>query len=101
MAYPVLWSLAVEEHFYLLWPAAVHRPSNRRLLITAATIIVVAPLLRSLYYLHAIRSGYIALGFDHYTWNAADGLACGTILAMIVRASKFDRRRYLFVLWRS
>jgi peptidoglycan/LPS O-acetylase OafA/YrhL len=98
MAYPVLWSLAVEEHFYLIWPAAVHRLSDRRLLLTSATIVVVAPLLRFLYYLHGIRSGYIALGFDHYTWNAADGLACGAILAMIVRASKFDRRRHLFVL---
>ena len=39
MAYPVLWSLVVEEHFYLVWPAADHRLSNRRLLITAATII--------------------------------------------------------------
>ena len=55
-------------------------------------------LLRFLYYLHAIRSGYIGLGFDHYTWNAGEGLACGAILAIIARGSKFDRRRYLFAL---
>src|ERR1035438_4854467 len=28
--YTVLWSLAVEEHFYLLWPAAVRVLSRQR-----------------------------------------------------------------------
>ncbi len=29
LQYPVLWSLAVEEHFYMLWPAIVRKFSSR------------------------------------------------------------------------
>src|SRR5271167_323369 len=45
--YSPLWSLAVEEHFYLIWPAAV-RMLTRRGLVTAAVLICVCePILRA------------------------------------------------------
>ncbi|HXP84767.1 MAG TPA: acyltransferase [Bryobacteraceae bacterium] len=44
----VLWSLAVEEHFYLLWPGLVRLMSRRTLAIVAAAIVLGTPVLRGL-----------------------------------------------------
>jgi peptidoglycan/LPS O-acetylase OafA/YrhL len=41
-----LWSLAIEEQFYLLWPLLVLGLSRRRLVWLAWTVVVLAPLLR-------------------------------------------------------
>jgi peptidoglycan/LPS O-acetylase OafA/YrhL len=46
IAYPVLWSLAVEEHFYLLWPWVVRKLSMRSLAACCLAIIALSPLLR-------------------------------------------------------
>ena len=43
----VLWSLAVEEQFYLFWPVAVLLLSERKLLWIAATVVLAGPLLRA------------------------------------------------------
>jgi len=41
-----LWSLAVEEQFYLVWPLAVYYLSRKSLLKCAAGIVLLAPVLR-------------------------------------------------------
>ena len=76
--YGVLWSLAVEEHFYLFWPAVVRVLSRRRVLNCAFAIAAICLLL---------RIAYCALGFASgpYTWLSADGLAFGAALAAIAR----------------
>jgi peptidoglycan/LPS O-acetylase OafA/YrhL len=83
VAYPVLWSLAVEEHFYLVWPAMVRRISLNGLLIVCSGVVLASPLLR-------FASFHYANGFEFndYTWNSADGLACGAILAAFVRKTE-------------
>ena len=42
----ILWSLAVEEQFYLFWPFAVYFLSEQALAWTAGAIVLIAPLLR-------------------------------------------------------
>jgi peptidoglycan/LPS O-acetylase OafA/YrhL len=76
--YGVLWSLAVEEHFYLLWPAAVRNLSRQRVIICAVLTAGSCLLLRSLYWAFHYSGG-------GYTWLCADGLAMGAILAAVVR----------------
>ena len=87
--YTVLWSLAVEEHFYLLWPAVVKRLPRRSLPFVAVAVIVLCPLLRAFYY----RRGY-EYGAG-YTWLVADGLACGALLALCARQILASRVRML------
>ncbi len=89
IAYPVLWSLAVEEHFYFAWPAAVRRLSSSALLAACVGIVVLSPLLRFVSFHHA--QGF---EFNDYTWNSADGLACGAAVAILLRMWN-QNRRYL------
>ena len=79
-AYGPLWSLAVEEHFYIVWPAVVRRVSMRRLAVISGSILIVVPVLRSI----AFLTGH-AGGLDWYTWFVADGLATGSLLSVILR----------------
>jgi len=52
MQYGVLWSLAVEEHFYLLWPAAVRSLSKRGVWICAGLLAATCLGLRMIYVVH-------------------------------------------------
>jgi peptidoglycan/LPS O-acetylase OafA/YrhL len=45
----MLWSLAVEEQFYLIWPFIVLLAPRKRLPWVALLLIVIAPILRALY----------------------------------------------------
>jgi peptidoglycan/LPS O-acetylase OafA/YrhL len=89
IAYPVLWSLAVEEHFYFVWPAVVRRLARSALLALCACIIGASPILRFISFHHA--RGF---EFNDYTWNSADGLACGAVVAILLRMWK-ENRQYL------
>ena len=97
IAYPVLWSLAVEEHFYLCWPMVVRKLTNRGILITAAVVIAVSPLLRLLTYYICAREGRVSFEVFDYTWNSADGLACGAALAVWLREFRPDRKKVAWV----
>jgi peptidoglycan/LPS O-acetylase OafA/YrhL len=79
--YGVLWSLAVEEHYYIVWPALLRRSSSRIAAALALGICLAEPLLRAVAY----QSGH-ASGITTYTWFVADGLAIGSGLAVLVRS---------------
>jgi peptidoglycan/LPS O-acetylase OafA/YrhL len=81
IAYPVLWSLAVEEHFYLLWPIVVRRLTGRSLAAVCAGIILLSPMLRWISFEIAAHQGWVSYQVFDYSWNSADGLACGGLLA--------------------
>ncbi len=72
-----VWSLSVEEQFYLLWPAILLLAGIRRGLGVAAAMVFIAPLLRiGLGFLPAFRPG---IGETFPT--VADALATGCLLA--------------------
>ena len=79
--YGPLWSLAVEEHYYILWPTLVRRLSLTRVAAVASVIFVGAPALRAL----AFHFGFTS-GLASYTWFVCDGLAAGSLLAILLRA---------------
>jgi len=79
LQFGVLWSLAVEEHFYLLWPTVVRKLSRRAVGMCAAFIALASTLARII----SFELGYHY--FAHYTWLVADGLAMGVLLAALMR----------------
>lgn len=74
LQYGPLWSLAVEEHFYLVWPTVVKAFSRRVLIAIAILIILLSPVIR----------GY-AREMPGVTWQNLDGLAMGALLAIGAR----------------
>jgi peptidoglycan/LPS O-acetylase OafA/YrhL len=88
LQYGPLWSLAVEEHFYIVWPWIVRRWSARRLMLLLAAICFITPLLRAENF---ILSGRPANLVQLYTWLNLDGLAMGAMLAIWLREPSFRR----------
>jgi len=80
MSYGPLWSLAVEEQYYILWPTVVRKLSRRSLALCSIAICAAVPISRavSFRYWHGV-------GIDWYTWFVADGLATGSLLAVLLR----------------
>ena len=81
--YGALWSLAVEEHFYLLWPFFVHRFRERSLQVTLWALIVGEPLLRLLAALVSPR-----IDIHYKTPFVLDFLAYGALLSLLVRSRR-------------
>ena len=87
----VLWSLAVEEHFYLLWPFAIRFLGRRALVRLLVVILLLEPIVRLLgtVLIHRWEPIYFLTPFQ------MDGLAAGALLAVLVedeRASIYLRR---------
>ena len=91
LQYGPLWSLAVEEHFYLLWPLFIARLSPRVLLPILALVFALSPLFREIAFLRAHPPENFA---SLYSWCNLDGLALGALLAIWLRRPSF-RRSYL------
>jgi peptidoglycan/LPS O-acetylase OafA/YrhL len=90
LLYGPLWSLAVEEHFYLLWPALVRKVSPRRLMLVLAAIFLLTPLFREMGFTLARHpQNSVSL----YTWSNLDGLALGALLAICLRQPWFRRQQ--------
>jgi peptidoglycan/LPS O-acetylase OafA/YrhL len=88
VVYAPLWSLSVEEHFYLLWPWLISRLRPQRVWLLAAAICFAEPVFRGFAFFQ---------GWDvaTYTWFRLDGLAAGALLAIFVRSNGYSERRLL------
>ena len=81
-----IWSLSVEEHFYLIWPQFVYRLRMRTVAMVASLICLCEPVIRGLASPH-VQTVYV------YTWFRLDGLACGALMACALRSTKYSVRR--------
>lgn len=86
LQFGVLWSLAVEEHFYLIWPLIVRNVKRRTVGVLAVLVAIGSTLARVV----AWRLGYDY--FARYTWLVADGLALGSVLAVLMRGPLGTRK---------
>ena len=84
----VLWSLAVEEHFYFLWPLIVLLVDRKRLLWLCAAIFIGCPILRGICALKGVNPGTIIV----LSCFRFDGLATGAAIAIWARSARFDRK---------
>ncbi|MBK8804750.1 MAG: acyltransferase [Fibrobacteres bacterium] len=74
-----LWSLGVEEQFYLVWPAIVALVGIRRLPLVAIALLLSAPLIRMV----MIGSGFTYDAVYALTICRADALAAGGLIAVL------------------
>jgi peptidoglycan/LPS O-acetylase OafA/YrhL len=86
-----LWSVSVEEQFYLAWPPIVARLSNRGIVIAAAAMVAIANLSR-----------FIALVLHNTGWQIwantmthLDAMAGGILLAILLRGRIPQTRLWL------
>jgi peptidoglycan/LPS O-acetylase OafA/YrhL len=73
-----LWSVSLEEQFYLIWPWVIRRSGARRVVVVAIGIMAVAMVSR-------LAMGILHPNFDWVTKNSftrIDGIAVGALLAV-------------------
>ncbi len=82
-----LWSLSVEEQFYLAWPSLVLLAGARRLRGMTVRALVWIPALRTA----ALAAGVLTLSMHVLTPFRADSFAAGALLAILIRDEERDR----------
>ena len=83
-----LWSLAVEEQFYLLWPILIYFLNKKILLPTLALSLLIAWITR----LASSLNGTDPWAIMHLTYYRLDGLLVGSLVALVVRNASWNRR---------
>ncbi|HJU84393.1 MAG TPA: acyltransferase [Holophagaceae bacterium] len=88
------WSLAVEEHFYLIWPLLVYLTPTRWLARVSGGLIVLAILFRAVFLYHLHVSAF------YFTLCRMDALAFGTLLACLEATDRLgaQKRRFAWIL---
>jgi peptidoglycan/LPS O-acetylase OafA/YrhL len=95
-----IWSLAVEEQFYLLWPVVARRLTKNHLLYTSLVLAVFSIILRIVLYEMRINPYVIY----KITPTRLDGLAVGSAIAIAMqlqRPKEFLKRYWITISWAS
>lgn len=88
LAFNPLWSLAVEEQFYIVWPFVVYFLSEKSLARVCAVLIVAAPILRGTMHFQTHWPIYALTPFR------MDLLAAGALIALVWRRRNNWIHRY-------
>lgn len=84
------WSLAVEEQFYLIWPAIVYLFSRKNMMLICIILILVSPVIRVI----MIMIGNDLAGYT-VTFSRMDALALGGLLALLIREGYYSNLVHL------
>lgn len=87
--YIPLWSLSIEEVYYILWPIVLNFLRDRRILyIFLITIIIFSPAYRS-------ENGLVSI---YHLFGCADMLAMGSLTALLGSRNSYSRGRNFYLL---
>ena len=87
------WSLAVEEHFYFVWPLMIYLLSRRQFKCLLLATLLIPPLLRLAFITHDI-------GVFYFTLTRMDSIGYGAVLAVLFTEEAF-RKGGIILLLRS
>ena len=80
-----LWSLSVEEHFYLIWPWVIRNSTPLTATAISVLLCIAEPMVRA-YWRFSVYDVY------SYSWFRLDGLAWGALVALFVRGGGKSRQ---------
>lgn len=84
--YSLVWSLCVEEHFYLLWPLLVRKLDIRNLKRAAVFLLLSAPLIRTAVVLDGRLEPHFVYVTTFCRW---DSMAMGALVAILLREPRW------------
>jgi peptidoglycan/LPS O-acetylase OafA/YrhL len=73
-----LWTVSIEEQFYLTWPLALRKATPRRLAIFAIGLLLLAHVLR----MRMVIAGAAANAMEYNTFTRLDPIALGILVAL-------------------
>jgi len=92
VSYRHLWSLSVEEHFYLFWPLLIYFLSIRKVVVAIVLIIVMAFVVKYFMAMH----DYV---YYYFTFARIDELSMGALLAVLeIKNKLIDKNANKFLL---
>jgi peptidoglycan/LPS O-acetylase OafA/YrhL len=86
------WSLAIEEHFYLIWPFIVLFASIRGVIVACLSLIVVSIITR----IFLVQNGYETYFF---TFARLDEISLGCFLAVLEHKKVLDKFSLKWIQW--
>lgn len=84
-----IWSLSIEEHFYVLWPPLFALLPQRQAVVGLLVVLVLEPVAR---WAILIASPAYATAMELWTFTRLDSIAAGCLLALLSRTPAGFRR---------